>query len=114
MGYIGSALTRTPLHTDKVATVAFNLQVFGTGTKKWWLIDSKEIHNLARKVPFFTGNDVTNTIVNTVAHHLPEDKVWVAPEELVATGLHMWYHEQKEGHLMLVPPNSPHQVMNDV
>lgn len=38
----------------------------------------------------------------------------MAPYELEETGISMWYHEQKEGDLIIVPPMVPHTVINSV
>lgn len=56
MAYMGCEGTRTPLHIDKVGSIAFNLHAFGPGIKKWWLIrhteSSKLEEAIAQKVQF--------------------------------------------------------------
>lgn len=53
--YIGAGGTRTPLHLDKLATIAINLYTCGTGVKRWWLIDAAQAENLDRKIKEHEG-----------------------------------------------------------
>jgi hypothetical protein len=42
MAYLGSTGTRTPLHQDKIHSIAYNVHVHGSGTKRWWMIDARD------------------------------------------------------------------------
>eukprot|EP01117_Protostelium_nocturnum_P010757 TRINITY_DN3877_c0_g1_i2.p1 TRINITY_DN3877_c0_g1~~TRINITY_DN3877_c0_g1_i2.p1 ORF type:complete len:1111 (-),score=318.81 TRINITY_DN3877_c0_g1_i2:11-3343(-) len=100
MAYIGIGGTRTPLHTDKLASIAFNLNAFGEGYKRWWLINHNERKKLEEAVASQGGL-------------LHKDSFWMAPKELEATGIDMWYVDQKKGDLVIVPPAVPHTVINE-
>jgi len=99
MAYVGSDGTRTPLHVDKLATIAFNLHVCGTGMKRWWLVE----HNELKKLEDFVGQ---------AGGSFFKDNFWMAPSGLEATNLNMFYHEQVLGELVIVPPMVPHTVIN--
>lgn len=98
---MGIGGTRTPLHVDKIASVAFNLLAIGEGTKEWWLLDHSAIPQLEGELKKHGGT-------------LWKDKFWMAPYELELTGIPMWYHEQKKGEMVIVPPSVPHTVINKV
>lgn len=86
---------------DKIASIAFNLHAFGEGTKLWWLVNS----------------DSRDALQDVLASHkgsLHKDNFWLAPGELEATGLPMWFVEQRAGELVIVPPLVPHMVLNAV
>eukprot|EP01119_Soliformovum_irregulare_P011591 TRINITY_DN2920_c0_g1_i1.p1 TRINITY_DN2920_c0_g1~~TRINITY_DN2920_c0_g1_i1.p1 ORF type:complete len:537 (-),score=137.67 TRINITY_DN2920_c0_g1_i1:27-1607(-) len=99
MGYLGADGTRTALHVDKIASIAFNLHVIGDGIKHWWLIDHTELSNLEKQVSNFGGN-------------FWRDNFWMAPAELEKLNLKMWHCQQKRGDLVIVPPMVPHTVIN--
>jgi len=99
MGYMGNGGTRTPLHLDKIASIAINLHAIGEGIKMWWLMDHKQSDQLEAEIKNCGGS-------------LWKDSYWMAPHELEATGIPMWYHEQKKGDLIIVPPMVPHTVIN--
>jgi hypothetical protein len=75
---MGNTGSRTPLHVDKLATVAFNVHVGGNGVKKWWFVDTSEIENLEKLIEENGGN-------------LYKDSFWMSPSELEATGTFRGY-----------------------
>eukprot|EP01119_Soliformovum_irregulare_P011293 TRINITY_DN2816_c0_g1_i9.p1 TRINITY_DN2816_c0_g1~~TRINITY_DN2816_c0_g1_i9.p1 ORF type:complete len:624 (-),score=117.75 TRINITY_DN2816_c0_g1_i9:68-1939(-) len=99
MAYIGSEGTRTPLHVDRIASIAFNLHVIGKGTKEWWFIRYDQLDQLQHHIVEL-GGDFWN------------DSFWMAPAELESLGLPMWQCQQKRGDLVIVPPAVPHTVLN--
>ena len=69
MAYIGSTHTRTPMHVDRLNTVAYNIHVVGGGVKKWWMVHAKDKGKLERLIQEQTGGE----------GHLHGDNVWVDP-----------------------------------
>ncbi len=46
---------------------------------------------------------------------LYKDNFWMAPSELESIdAMHTWYHDQKLGDCVIVPPSVPHTVVNEV
>jgi hypothetical protein len=108
MAYIGAAGTRTPLHLDKAASIAFNCVTWAeneAACKKWWMFhpeDRVALDNYIRKT---VGDDA----------HLAEDSHWLDPADFNSIpGLkhRVFSFEQRAGDLVIVPPNSAHCVMN--
>eukprot|EP01118_Nematostelium_gracile_P016850 TRINITY_DN7067_c0_g1_i1.p1 TRINITY_DN7067_c0_g1~~TRINITY_DN7067_c0_g1_i1.p1 ORF type:complete len:566 (-),score=85.11 TRINITY_DN7067_c0_g1_i1:20-1639(-) len=99
MAYMGKEGSRTPLHLDKVASIAINLHTIGEGTKLWWLLDPATRDQLEQKITDYGGC-------------FWRDSFWMSPSELEATGFPMWFHEQQRGEMMIVPPMVPHTVIN--
>ena len=66
MAYIGGTHSRTPLHVDKLNTVAFNIHVTGGGVKRWWMIDRGEKWNLEK-------------LLRKGGGHLHTDDTWCDP-----------------------------------
>ena len=97
---MGNTGSRTPLHVDKLATVAFNVHVCGEGVKKWWLVAHSEVETLEKIIEENGGN-------------LYKDAYWMSPSELESTGMKMWYHTQEKGDMVIVPPSVPHTVINE-
>ena len=47
--------TRTPLHVDKLSTIAFNLHAIGEGSKHWWFIHHEHRKEIEDKLTEFGG-----------------------------------------------------------
>jgi hypothetical protein len=100
MAYLGSHLSRTPFHMDKVGTIAINVMLDGSKAEKhWWLVHHEDTPKLARAAFLYGGN-------------LYNDKTWISPAYLASLGIRVWHCVQRVGDLIVVPPMVPHQVMN--
>lgn len=108
MAYLGGEGTRTPLHLDKCGSVAFNLAVWSeepaSSFKQWWLVHPSDTPALEVALKRKFGPEAT----------LVDDSHWVDFLQLPNTGFQrpVTVVEQRVGDMVLVPPNSPHCVMN--
>ncbi|MDP2435784.1 MAG: hypothetical protein Q8P67_08590 [archaeon] len=99
MAFIGNHQSRTPMHVDKLGTIAYNLCVSGGGCKEWWFIHHEDTPLLERIIKYRGGN-------------LWHDNFWVDPKDLESSGIRHYFVQQRIGDLVIVPPGVPHQVRN--
>lgn len=109
MAYVGTGGTRTPLHCDKVASVAFNCVVWAEtadSVKYWWLFHPDDHETINRQLA---------TLAHSVKNSkIQDDSHWVNP----CTWQHLElkhkpvFFAQRLGDLIVVPPSAPHYVLN--
>lgn len=99
MAYMGSTGTRTPIHIDKLNSIAFNLHSFGDGSKRWWMVNHEDTPTLRE---FLSQN----------GRALHSDDCWVNPHDLRSLPIRLWEFDQKQGDMVIVPPGVPHEVFN--
>lgn len=111
MAYVGSEGTRTPLHTDKVASIAFNCLVWAEdeeNTKKlWWLFHPEDHDKLDEYLRRTRGFGCM----------VMDDNHWIDPYRMIRDLKSVLRHpvtyvEQRQGDMLIVPPESPHFVLN--
>ena len=108
MAYVGGAETRTPLHLDKAASIAFNCLTWSESEdacKKWWMFHPEDRIALDQFIQNKTQKQ----------GHLAEDSHWLNPNEFGdIRGLRkpVYCFEQRVGDLVIVPPNAAHCVLN--
>jgi hypothetical protein len=107
MAYLGVGGTRTPLHLDKAASIAYNCIVWSEtpqSSKRWWIFHSEDLGKLNRHL----GKE-------SKENFLQEDVHWIDPADFdsIEGMQHETYSfEQVVGELVIVPPSAPHCVIN--
>jgi len=99
MAYMGATGTRTPIHIDKLNSIAFNLHTFGDGSKRWWMVNHEDTPTLRE---FLSQN----------GRALHTDDCWVNPHDLRSLPIRLWEFDQNKGDMVIVPPGVPHEVFN--
>jgi hypothetical protein len=108
MAYVGARGTRTPLHVDKAASIAFNCVAWAedeSSYKSWWLFHPDDAQVVDAHIKSVHGE----------ASRLQDDSHWVDLDDLAA--LPQLTHgltriDQRIGELVIVPPMAPHCVVN--
>ncbi|KAL9657284.1 hypothetical protein ABK040_011504 [Willaertia magna] len=102
MIYVGNSETYTPAHKDVCGALGHNLMVYADNdrTHSIWCVMKYQDLDKIRK--FFQKNGA----------FLDDDNCFIPLHVLSKAPFTVYLHEQKLGELILLPPSSPHQVLN--